>query len=58
MALKKSHVKKWEVSISEFYSCEGRKFKMAGRLPVMSVAEARIFATKKQAKKLSDEWLK
>jgi hypothetical protein len=50
--------KKWEVSIMELDSYCGKKFKVTRRLPEMSVAETKIFTTKKKAKKLFDEWLK
>ena len=36
----------------------GKKFKVTRRLPEMSVAETKVFATKKKAKRLFDEWLK
>jgi hypothetical protein len=50
--------KKWEVSIMELHSYSGKKFKVTRLLPEMSVAETKVFATKKKAKKLFDEWLK
>ena len=55
----KNHpVKKWEVSITEFQNHIGTKFKVTRRLPEMSVAETKMFTSKKEAKKLFDEWLK
>lgn len=50
--------KKWEVSIMEIQNHEGKKFKVTRRLPEMSVAETKIFKTKKQTKKQFEEWLK
>jgi hypothetical protein len=58
MATKKDPAKKWEVSIMELQNHTGRKFKVTRRLPEMSVAETKVFATKKKAKKLFNEWLK
>ncbi|MBI2146341.1 hypothetical protein HYU22_03310 [Candidatus Woesearchaeota archaeon] len=57
MATKKHVTKKWEVSIMEFQNHTGRKFKVTRRLPELSVAETKVFATKKKAKRLFDEWL-
>jgi hypothetical protein len=57
-AVKKHFHKKWEVSIMELHSYSGKKFKVTRRLLEMSVAETKVFATKKRAKKLFDEWLK
>lgn len=54
----KHFVKKWEVSIIELQNHAGKKFKVTRRLPEMSVAETRVFAGKKKAKKLFNEWLK
>jgi len=42
----------------EFWDDEGKKFKVTRRLPEMSVAETKIFRSKKNAKKLFDDWLK
>ena len=58
MAAKKHPVKKWEVSITELQNHTGRKFKVTRRLPEMSVAETKVFTTRKKAKRLLDEWLK
>ena len=54
MATKKHPIKKWEVSIMGFQNQEGKKFKVTRRLPEMSVAETRVFTTKKKAKRLFD----
>lgn len=48
--------KKWEVSVMELEN-HGKKFKVTRRLPELSVAETKIFATKEDAKKQVEEWL-
>ena len=55
MATKKHPIKKWEVSIMELQNHIGKKFKVTRRLPEMSVAETKVFTTKKKAKRLFDE---
>ena len=55
---KKISIKKWEVSIMEIQNHKGRKYKVTRRLPELTVAETKIFTTKKKAKKQFDEWLK
>jgi hypothetical protein len=54
---KKHYAKKWEVSIIEFQNNNGKKYKVTRRLPEMSVAETKIFRTKKKAIEQFDEWL-
>ena len=55
----KTHpTKKWEVSIIELENHKGKKFKVTRRIHYMSVAETKIFKSKKQAIKQFDEWLK
>ena len=49
---------KWEVSISELENSEGLKYKVTRRIAELSVAETRMFRTKKEATKQFDEWLK
>jgi len=49
--------KKWEISIIELQNSKGKKYKVIRRLPDFSVAETRIFSSKKEAKQLFDEWL-
>ncbi|MBI2549542.1 hypothetical protein HYW21_09440 [Candidatus Woesearchaeota archaeon] len=58
MATKKHSTKKWEVSLMEIQNHRGTKFKVTRRLPEMSVAETKVFTTKKKATRLFDEWLK
>lgn len=55
---KKHPIKKLEVSIMELENSTGKKFKVTRRMPEMSVAETKIFKTKKKAKKQFDDWLK
>jgi len=50
-------VKKWEVSMIELENHVGKKYNVTRRLPEMSVAETKIFRTKKQAKNQFEEWL-
>lgn len=56
--IKKHQTKKWEVSITEFKNSVGKKFKVTRRLPELSVAETKMFRTKKKAKQQFDDWLK
>ena len=56
--IKKHSTKKWEVSLLELQNQTGKKFKVTRRLPEMSVAETKVFATKKIARRLFDDWLK
>ncbi|MBS3097735.1 hypothetical protein J4209_02960 [Candidatus Woesearchaeota archaeon] len=55
---KKYPIKKWEVSIMELQNNIGKKFKVTRRLAEMSVAETKMFKSKKKAKKQFDNWLK
>ncbi|MBW2992708.1 hypothetical protein KY345_05820 [Candidatus Woesearchaeota archaeon] len=54
----KSENSKWEVSIIEVENSVGKKYKVTRRIPEMSIAETRIFRSKKEAKQQFDEWLK
>lgn len=59
MAKTKKHpIKKWEISMMEFQNHLGKKFKVTRRIPDMSVAETKVFRSKKRAKKKFDDWLK
>ncbi|MCK4670259.1 MAG: hypothetical protein KAT43_03570 [Nanoarchaeota archaeon] len=51
-------VKKWEISIMELQYPFGKKYKVTRRLPELLVAETKIVATKEEARKLFEEWLK
>ena len=55
--IKKHPTKKWEVSIIELHNHRGKKFKVTRRMPYMSVAETKIFNSKKKAIKQFNEWL-
>lgn len=48
---------KWEISIIEFKNHIGKKYKVTRRLPDMSIAETKIFASKEEAKRQFQEWL-
>jgi hypothetical protein len=55
----KRHIsKKWEISIIELSGSKGKRFKVTRRLPEMSVAETKMFRSKKKAKQQFEEWLK
>ncbi len=56
--IKRHIAKKWEVSIVELRTNGGKKFKVTRRIPELSVAETKLFRTKREAKKQFDEWLK
>ncbi len=48
--------KKWEISLVEFETVDGKKYKVTRRIPELSVAETKIFTSKQQAKKQFAEW--
>ena len=52
-----SSSKKWEVSISEYETSDGIRWKVTRRVPAMSVAETKIFSVKREAIKQYEEWL-
>jgi len=54
---KKHPVKKWEVSIIEIRNDVGKSYKVTRKIPEMSVAETKMFSSKKKAKRQFDEWL-
>lgn len=56
--IEKHQTKKWEISIMEIVDEEGKKYKVTRRLPVMSVAETKIFDSKEKAIKQFNDWLK
>ena len=58
MIIKKHPTKKWEISIIELHDQRSKKFKVTRRLPEMSVAETKVFTSKKKAKQLLHQWLK
>jgi len=47
---------KWEVSVMQFKDSEGIKYKVTRRLPVYSVAETKIFSSKKEALEQVVQW--
>ena len=56
--IKKYLTKKWEISILEVKNHKGKKYKVTRRIPEFSIAETKIFKSKKKAKKQFNEWLK
>ncbi|MBI2557789.1 hypothetical protein HYW20_00560 [Candidatus Woesearchaeota archaeon] len=59
MAKTEKHpIKRWEISVMEFQNYSGKKFKVTRRMSELSVAETKLFKSKKKAKKQFDEWLK
>ena len=55
---KKKQAAGWEVSIMQFFNHIGRKYEVTRRLPQLSMAETKIFRSKKKAKKQFEDWLK
>ena len=51
-------MKIWEVSIIEFESKKGKKYKVTRSIPGMSVSETKVFSSKRAAMKQFQEWLK
>ena len=59
MAKTKKHaIKKWEISFIELKNNVGREFKVTRKIPDLSIAETKVFRSKKRAKKKFDAWLK
>ena len=56
--IKKHPFKKWEISIIELKDNKGKKYKVTRRIPELSIAETKVFMSKKTAKKKFNEWLK
>mgnify|MGYP001321115490 CR=1 FL=1 len=54
---RKHAIKKWEISIIEFQTDEGKRYKVTRRLPEVSVADTRFFASKKKAQEQVNSWL-
>jgi hypothetical protein len=52
--IKKYQTKKWEVSLLQV---SGRKYKVTRRLPELSVAETKIFSSRKKTERQFEEWL-
>ncbi len=50
-------MKKWEVSIKEFQSKKGKKYKVTRRFLEMKIAETKMFDNKEEALKQFNEWL-
>ena len=58
METKEHPTQKWEISIVELESKEGKLYKVTRRMPGMLVAETKIFTSKEKAKEQFNEWLK
>ncbi len=59
MAKTEKHLtKKWEISLIELKNSIGKKYKVTRRIPYLSIAETKVFRSKKKAKKQFDDWLK
>ena len=54
---KKHPFNKGEISSIELEDSDGKKYKVTRRLPELSVAETKLFSSKKEAKKQFNEWL-
>mgnify|MGYP001559070070 CR=1 FL=1 len=55
---RKHKTKKWEVSLPQLKDGSSKKFKVTRRLPELAVAETKVFASKRRAKKQFHDWLK
>lgn len=53
----KHPTKKWEVSLMKYQNHTGMKYKVTRRIPELSVAETKVFASRKKAKQQFEEWL-
>ena len=54
---RKHSIKKWEISIIEIESLNGKKYKVTRRLPELLIAETKIFKSKEKARQKFNEWL-
>ena len=54
---KKHLSKKWEITFAELDDAFGNLFKVIRRLPAFSVAETKMFRSKKEALVQFNEWL-
>lgn len=52
-----SFSKNWEITIIELENSLGKKYKVTRRLPDFSVAETKVFRSKKSAKQQLEQWL-
>ncbi|MBI2102697.1 hypothetical protein HYT55_02565 [Candidatus Woesearchaeota archaeon] len=51
-------IKKREVTILEFQSEAGVRFKVTRRVPELHIAETMIFSSKEEAKQQFEKWLR
>ena len=54
---RKHSIKKWEISVIEIESLNGKKYKVTRRLPELLIAETKIFKSKEKARQKFNEWL-
>lgn len=54
---KEYQFEKWKVSISEFETKEGKRWKVTRRIPEISVAETKVFLSKEEAIRQYEFWL-
>lgn len=47
-----------EISFMEFENAVGKKYKVTRRIPLLSVAETKVFRSKTKAMKQFEDWLK
>ncbi len=47
--------KSWEISLKVFKSGRNKRYKVTRRLPSLSVAETKVFSSKKKAQQLFEE---
>ncbi len=50
--------KKWEVSFMKFEENGQEKYKVTRRIPELEVAETKIVTSKKEARRVFEEWLR
>ena len=50
-------MKNWEVTIKEFQSKKGKRYKVTRRMPEMKVADTKMFKNKEEALRQFNEWL-
>ena len=54
--MENSQTSKWEISLIEFQDQNGKQYKVTRRMPEMSVAETKVYRSKKLAIQKLNEW--
>ena len=54
---RKHSIKKWEISVIEIESLNGKKYKVTRSLPELLIAETKNFKSKEKARQKFNEWL-